>query len=320
MAVLAAVALTAIALIAGLRNGPTADVDEVVFQRTLHAMATGRGYYPSMRDALIAKDGKPPSSARALRLPTLFLGLYKAPERSWRWLVGIPVFATLLLAWRLARPWHAFGGLAGVVLAGCWMVAATPLLYLHLELWGVPLLLAGVLMLRRGRDGSAAWSLAAATGLRELYALALVVGVASRRRWRWLPAVVGVVALLVTHFVLAARVTSASGYEPPLGTDHYSVRYVLSMLSPADRPVAWLVGLACLALGFAGLQAARSVGRDSAAQPMLVYVAVMVPTAVLLGRSYWSLTFGPLLACYVPAVALWFDREESIARDGVGPP
>ena len=73
----------------GIRTGyRTVDVDEVVCRDTVVAMQHGHGYYPAMRDALVAKEGAPPSQVRAVRPPTLYLFLARFPERSWRYLVG----------------------------------------------------------------------------------------------------------------------------------------------------------------------------------------------------------------------------------------
>src|SRR5205085_1387242 len=81
-----AVLLAAAATAEGVKQGNTLrDADEIVFQTTLHEMQVGRGYYPAMRAALVAKEHHPPTQVRAIRPPTLFLLLRPFPARSWRY-------------------------------------------------------------------------------------------------------------------------------------------------------------------------------------------------------------------------------------------
>ncbi|MDQ6727991.1 MAG: DUF2079 domain-containing protein [Actinomycetota bacterium] len=302
IAVLAIILLTAVAVALGVRTGyRTVDVDEVVFHDTLTAMRDGRGYYPAMRDALVAKEGAAPSQIRSVRPPTLYLVLARFPPPWWRYLVGTVYLATMALAWRLARPLHAYGGPVAVVLSGMWMLGASPVLFLHTELWGVPFLLGGALAMRHERWAAAAAALAVAAGLRELYVLALVIGlVVAPRRRPWLVALGVVAVLALVHADLTRGILSAQGREAGFGASHgLSVRYVLDAIGPSDRPLGWLIGVAGLALGSAGLVARW--GQDAAARLLLPFAAVMVPLTVLIGREYWGLVFGPALACFLPA-------------------
>ncbi len=298
LAVLLAVAATLIGAATGYR---TADVDEVVFHRTTVAMADGRGYYPAMRDALVQKEGVPPSQIRSVRPPTLYLLLSRFPSATWRYLVGAVYLAVLLLAWRLGRPLHPHGGPVAVVLAGFWVLGAAPLLFLHTELWGLPLLMAGALAFRQGRWALAACDLAAAAVLRELYVVPLVLGlVIAARRGPWCVAVGVVAALGLLHAGLAADILSPHGREARLGaSDGLSVQYALNALSPSDRPVGWVVGMVGGVLGVLGLR--RRWDDDHAARLLLLSAAVMVPLTVFLGRNYWGLTFGPAVACFSAA-------------------
>jgi hypothetical protein len=137
-------------VLVGLRTGyRETDVDEVVYRDTVVAMQDGQGYYPAMREALVAKEGAPPSQIRSVRPPTLYLFLSRFPPGTWRYLVGAVYLATMLLAWRLARTMHPLGGPIAVFLTGMWMVGASPLFFLNTELWGLPLLLAA-----RSRSGT----------------------------------------------------------------------------------------------------------------------------------------------------------------------
>lgn len=301
IAIIAAAAFALAAVVLGLRTGyRTVDVDELVFRHTIVAMRNGEGYYPAMRDALVAKEGAPPSQVRSVRPPTLYLVLARFPASTWRYLVDAVYLATLLMAWRLARPLHPLGGPVAVFLTGMWILGATPFLFLHTELWAVPFLLAGALAMRNERWAAAAVALAMAALLRELYVLPLLIGllVAPRRR-AFVGAIVVVAGLALIHAGLARDIVAAGGKEPPLGPSGQGVRYLFNALSPSDRPLGWLVGVLGTVLGFLGLWRRRPI--DPAARMLLPFVAVILPLTLLVGREYWGLVFGPALVCYLPA-------------------
>lgn len=310
-----AVFLALVAVVLGIRTGyGTLDVDEAVYRDTTMAMAGGQGYYPAMRDALVAKEGAPPSQIRSVRPPTLYLVLSRFPAGSWRYLVGAVYLAVLLAAWRLGRPLHPIGGPAAVLLTGLWMIGAAPWLFLHAELWGLPLLLGGALAFRDQRWALAAVALAGAGIVREIYVLPLVIALAlaPRRRPFWL-ALAAVGTLGVVHAVLAQDILAGGGKEAAMGaSEGLSWRYVLNAVSPSDGAAGWLVGLVGGALGLAGLRARWS--DDPAARLLLVFAAAIIPLTVFFGRNYWALTFGPALACYVGA-ALTYARAKTSARN-----
>jgi hypothetical protein len=301
VSVILAVLLALAAMLLGVRTGyRTLDVDEVVYHDTVVAMAHGEGYYPAMRDALVRKEGSPPTQIRSVRPPTLYLVLARFPASSWRYMVGGVYLAILLLAWRLGRPLHPAGGPAAVLLTGMWVLGAAPLLFLHTELWGLPLLMAGALACRRERWAVAAALVAGAALLREIYVIPLVIGLimSPRRRPWWIAAgVVGALALV--HASLAREILSAHGKEAPFGASGLSPRYILSTLSPSDRPLGWLLGLIGGILGFAGLRDRWDA--DPAARLLLPFAAVMVPLTVLIGREYWAVAFGPAVVCFAAA-------------------
>jgi hypothetical protein len=319
VAVVAAVLMALLATAVGVRNGyRVVDVDEVVFRRTLVAMERGEGYYPAMRDALVAKEGAPPTQLRSVRPPTLYLFLSRFPPGSWRYLVGAVYLAVLLLAWRLGRPLHPYGGPIAVVVAGMWMLGAAEVLFLHTELWGVPFLLAGALALRHRRWTVAAAMVGLAAVQREIFVIPLLIGlvvVPRRGRRAWVAAVVVVAGLGLLHAILATHVLAAHGREAPFGKSGLGIRYVLSALSPSDQPFGWGIGVLTLVLGFGGLF--RRWSEDAGARVLLVFAAAMVPLTVLIGREYWGLAFGPALACFVPA-ALPGTRPQ--LRPGAGQP
>jgi Predicted membrane protein (DUF2079) len=305
-AVILIVAFTALAVYLGLRTGyHTLDVDEVVFLRTLRAMQHGASYYTAMRHALVLKEEAPPTQLRSIRPPTTFLLLALFPAWSWRWLVGGVYLASLVCAWRLGRQRSPWGGPAAVVLVGLWLMGAAPLLFLHPELWGLPFALAGLLAARGRRWALAAACIGVAVLFRELYAVLFVVGflfAPKRRPW----AIVGaaLVALAAIHAALASSILSAHGREAAFGSGSRGVTYVLTAISPSGSVLGWLIGAATTVGGIWAV-ASRSRGHDRGVERMvLLYVAVMIPLTLILGRDYWDLTYGPLLACFVPA-AVW---------------
>jgi hypothetical protein len=311
-----ALVLALVATVVGVRNGyRVVDVDEVVFRDTIVAMRQGEGYYPAMRDALVAKEGAPPTQVRSIRPPPLFLLLSRFPPASWRYLAGGVYLAILLLAWRLGRPLHPYGGLLAVVLAGMWVLGAAEVLFLHGELWGLPFLLGGALALRNERWALAAVAVGLAAVQREIFVLPLLVGVVVvARRWVWVAVVVVVAGLGLLHVILATDVLASQGREAAFGKSGLSPRYILSALSPSDQPFGWLIGIPTLVLGFRGL--GRRWADDPAARMLLPFAAAMVPLTVFLGREYWGLAFGPVLACYVPAaLAGWTRRASTGARN-----
>lgn len=305
---MAAACFTVIAVLLGVHTGyRTVDVDEVVFHKTVVAMRAGDGYYPAMSDALTAKEGVGPSQIRSVRPPTLYLFLAQFPPGSWRYLVGFVYLATLLLAWRLARALHPLGGPIAVFLTGFWVLGASPYLFLHTELWGVPLLLGGALALRNERWAAAAVALGAAALLRELYLLPLLIGLVlapRRRAFVWALVVVSVVGLV--HAGLAAEIVSEGGQEPALGLSGHGSTYVLRAVSPSDRPLGWVLGVAGTVVGFIGLR--RRWDADAGARLLLLSGAALLTLTVIAGRSYWGLAFGPALACFVPAGLAAVDR------------
>ena len=314
VAVAAAVILALLATMIGVRTGyGLVDVDELVFRDTLVSMQGGEGYYPAMRDALVVKEGAPPTQVRSIRPPTLYLVLSRFPEGSWRYLVGAVYLAVLLLAWRLGRTLHRYGGPIAVTVAGMWVLGATEVLFLHTELWGLPFLLAAALALRHERWALAAVSVGVAALMREIYVLPLLFGlVLVPRRRAWAATLVVVVVLGVIHADLASGVLADQGREAAFGQSGHGFRYILSALSPSDRIFGWVIGIPSLVLGFFGL--AQEWREDAGARLLLPFAAVMVLLTVLVGREYWSLTFGPALACFVPAALAEFSPGHPAER------
>jgi hypothetical protein len=298
---LLAVALALVAVFSGLHTGnKVLDTDEAVYQHTLRSMRSGEGYYPAMRDALILKEQSRPTSVRAIRPPTLFLFLRWFPEGSWRWIVGLVYLGVLLAMARLGEPYGRYGSIVATAAGGVWMIGASSYLYLHAELWGLPFMLGGLLAARHDKNAKAATLIGAATVVRELFGLGLLLGILmSKRRRPWLVVSVFVVALTAVHVWLANSVLSPGGHEIGLGNEPITVHSILRFLSPGDRPVALVLGIAMLAAGFAGI--ARNLLQDRAASLLLPFAAILLVAGVVATRAYWNLTYGPAVTAFVPA-------------------
>lgn len=300
--------MTLTALTAGLRTGwSEVDVDEAVFVETLHEMRRGASYYDAMRDALVTKEGAPPASLRAVRPPTTFLVLRPFPPSSWRWLASAVIACSLTLLWRLARPFGPHGGVVAVVVGGLWLVAAAPLLFLHAELWGLPLLLGAVLALHGGRAVAAAALLVAAVTFRELYVVFLLAAlVVARPRLPFAGALAVVAALLGIHYALAADILSDAGHQVSMGNETLSFAFVLRVLSPGESTVGGVLGVAVL--GGAAWGLATRWPTDVAARVVAPAALALAVGAVVATRTYWALTFAPVAAAYVPAAPLLHRR------------
>jgi hypothetical protein len=293
---------TALAIAVGLRTGyHSVDIDEVVYVRTLNAMHHGSSYYDAMRRALVLKDGAPPTQVRSVRLPTMFLLVAPLPSWSWRWAVGVVYAAALALAWHLGRSCAKWGGVVAVLLVGFWVLGASPVLFLHPELWGLPFALAGVLAARRDRWAAAAACIAVAVAFRELYGVLFLAGlVFAPKRRPWVIAGLVLLGLAAVHVAYTSSILVAHGREPAFGSGSRGLAHALSSISPSDRALGWLVGAAGTV---AGLWYLAARGREPGARVermALAFAAAMVPVTILLGRVYWGLTYGPLLACFMP--------------------
>jgi hypothetical protein len=160
---------------------------------------------------------------------------------------------------------------------------------------------------RREEDGSAAALVATATIMRELYGLALLIGLlVGRSKRNWLLAIGVVVSLAGLHVVLARDVIAAHGHQVALGNEPITLHSFLRFISPGDRSVAFALGIVMLMLGFVGL--ARNLV-DRTARILLPFAAIMLPLGVIATRSYWNLTYGPAVSAFAVA-ALSLNRKE----------
>ena len=284
----------------GLRTGMTVqDEDEAIYVRTLHSMQAGAGYYPAMQEALTAKEGAPPASVRAIRPPTIFLFLRWFPESTWRLLAGGVFAVTLALVWLLARRDGDVAGIWASLLAFAWLSPASPYLFLHAELWGLPFFLAGLYKLRQGRDGPAAAFMVDATLTRELFGLGLIFALLTRRRRAWIYGALVSAAAAAVHVLFAQGILSATGHDAPLRNAPYNAAFLLKAIGPGTSIVSGIFGAAVLLFAIVAL--VRRYTSDPAAAVLFPFAIAVGVAGLVATRLYWNLTWGPALAAFAPA-------------------
>jgi hypothetical protein len=283
MAALIALGMVLVGSVVGARS-TVVDVDEVLYRSTITHMQDGDSYYDAFAAAINEKSGVGPSQVRSVRTPVVSVLLAPFPGSTWRWFAAIPALALCLTAALLAGPAMLEQRLAAG-LTGVWMVVSLPLLYLHAELWGAPLVLGAALVIRARRDLPGAALCLAATGIRELFGASLLVGLLVRRDRRpWLAALALAGVGAAMHARWASRILDPSGFEPPLvALDPYS-RYV----SPGAAGVAQVLGVALLAAAILGWWLRR---QDEAFRYLAGFAVPMIAATALCGRTYWSLTW-----------------------------
>ena len=281
-------------------------VDQVIYRETTEDMRRGDGYYAAMDRALRETNG-PAESARAFRLPGIFLLWRVLPSQGWVWALFVLVVAATSFAilqattvalvapafaayvFRLARP-YSFS-------ADSWLDQ-----YLLVELWALPLLVGAVVAWRRERRGIAVAGFAlAATLVRELVVGLLLTGlvVAWRRRrpaWPWAVALLAAVAMAVAHVRWADPHLVAHGAEEELlgsGQPPWTITAMMATGLPAPLVVGPL-------LWFLSIRRLWRLDRE-----LLAFLAPLLAlplSGLLIGRDYWGFLVAPLL--------LWLALEE----------
>lgn len=294
------------------------DIDQVVYEDTLHRMQDGQGYYEATRASLIEKDGLPPTQVRSYRTP-IVLGLLRyIPEQSWRYVAGLFFAATIGLCAALAHPFGRHAASVAAVLVGFWTIGYAPLLYLHAEIWALPLALGALLLVRRAapRVSPAALALlTTATLIRELFGLLLLLvvvqglvsrkGLITKRLFSWpelwprLAAVAALLGGMALHAAAAAPYLAEVGYEPPFGNEGMKPAYLASAIGPGTPPLGLLIGLLGIAFGTIGFIRLRHT--DPVARAVGIHSLVLLVLTLTIGRVYWSYVSGPLFAAFVPA-------------------
>jgi hypothetical protein len=295
---------------------PVRDVDEIVYIDTLRAMQDDVGYYPAMRDALVAKEGEPPTQVRSFRTPVVFWTLSSVPESLWRLLAGLVFAASIAFGAHLAKPFGPYAPPIAAAGIGLMAISYSQHLYLHAEVWALPWILAGLIALRQ-KGAAAPWLMAFGLAVRELFALLFLFSIVKswavskdQRRW-WIAAGASVSAFGAYHAYRASGFVEGTGYEASFGNEKMNLNFLLSAVSPGDSPFGWMIGLLLLVAGTKGLLNVRKI--DPIAPVVAGHLLLMVPLTLVLGRVYWGFTFVPLLAIYAPAA--WSRPEISGQAD-----
>jgi len=296
----AAVAITALAVGAGLAAANTSvDIDEALYRRVVTDMRAGAGYYDAVQfGADQSFSGEVPRQLGhvwAVRPPTAYLVWRLADPDAWRWLVALPIGASLVALVMLSRRGPRWSASVAVGLASLWVLRFTPHLYLHTELWSMPLLLWGAALLRR-RPAMAAAVLLSAALTREILVVGLLVGLVvvladgrdrdpRRAAMPWLAAIAVWAVALVVHSSLAVDALTPGVADPPFWNPALGADYRLGAFFPGQ---SWLPSapLVVFLVGLAGAWMAR--GRDPAARFVVTLCPLLTAATLVVARPYWQ--------------------------------
>jgi hypothetical protein len=253
------------------------DRDPAAFRDTYLHMREGLGYYKAADLGLRDHSIGPVSSARGMRLPTVFL--------LWRVVGGLHAVWLLYLALVVVGT-----AVAAILLVRSPLLAALPALYLFRlgrdayplpELWAVPFVAWTMAATAANRPRLAAALATVATAIRELAFPMLLGGliVSIRRRgdwWAWVAGTAVVLAVFAIHSHLASPFLRTPGNEAPLlGSARFPSSFVdligfnlvgRAVIGPALFALAiwhvyerrWLVAFGpFLAIGLVGLLVER---------------------------------------------------------------
>jgi hypothetical protein len=125
-----------------------------------------------------------------------------------------------------------------------------------------------------------------------------------------------VVVAAAVHVVLASRILDESGREAGFVLET-TVGEMLDRLGPGAGLVANAVGLLVVAVGLWVLIATSRTGEVPDARVALTAVVPLAIATVTVGRTYWALTFAPVLAAYAAMAVGWL--PVAWARGGPSP-
>lgn len=270
------------------------DLDSQYYQATARDVASGAGYYTAATDNLV----HPPSSVRAVRLPTSTVLLAKLPPASWPVANTVLWWMALLIIVAWGRWWAAACGFL-------WTLAAVSTgTYLYQEIFGLPFVLMGLWAADRGRHRQAMWWILAAVAFRELYAVALIAGFVTTRHRRY------IVGLGIAGVAYAAHVLAVLPHLDPDGTQApfslYSseLSHAWRVLAPAGPVSHRLYGLVILAM------VVGCAWRWLSQHPTIgVYVGGMMMLSMWSGRWYWQTCYGMVL-CLAATTNSWLRASE----------
>jgi hypothetical protein len=288
------------------------DVDQRVYESVLHGLKHGDNYYSAFQNALHNKElngpghGRNASSIRAFREPYLYYALHFFPAKTWRLLSLVACFILLWLGRSIALDIDPRGSILSVVLLGCWTAASSSYLYLHAELWGVAFAMIGMWFLHKGRDGAAVIFFVIASAVRELFLPLLFFGLLfSKKKRDFAIGLLVAAALYGLHYMWGAGHLVKHGYQPALGFRGISVQIFTKGLGASTTTLGRIVGLLGLS-GFVVLWKQRKVLHESLI--IFSFCLLMLVLDEAIGRQYWSLLYGPLLATYTAGIFSVFER------------
>lgn len=288
-ALLIAIAVVVIGLVLAHQQD-TPDVDQQIFTDVIVGVQQGGDYYSVTDDVLADTYGVRMGNFRAYRLPTLYVFLSAFDKGVWVFLAAAPALAMAVGAILLAGT-DALTQRIAAVLAGMWILASLPRLYLYAELWAGPFLVFAGIMVRQKREGRAAVLCLVGALIRELLFAGIVVGIflalVGRRDslGTWMKAAVAFIVAMLVHIYFVSSHLDPNGGIPALGN---AGLFDWIMISPGTSDVAIAIGPPLVALAFVGLWLRRD---DPAFRYLGLYAVPMVVATLLADRGYWSLTW-----------------------------
>lgn len=301
--------------------GPQGHADHFTYRRTVAYMQDGRGYYDAMQQAFADIDTTL-GHARAYRMPTAFW--------IWRWIpedllyvafLAVVVVGTTALLVRLTEhPWAVLPVPLYLLHAGRLEGGGVTELWLLVEFWSVPALVAGVLAWERGRDGLSAGCFLFAALLREVSVPILGMGLVlahlrGRDRRPWLASLLAFAVAFGVHLTVAGNRIEPPGNDAVLwgtGDPPGTIVHLATYLLPGPA-VLWLA-----AWVLAIWQAHR---RDLLL--LLAPVLGLPALGLFVDRPYWGLVVVPFvlwLAGEAVAERLSAERRRGAAAEGSSPP
>lgn len=274
-------------------QGPPPDADWALSIDTVERMRSGQGFYWAYRDAA----GMPMERPRSVRQPAYFLLRAQLPQGTEEAVGVAAMIGTLVLIAGIARrEFGDRGAIAAVAVYGAYTMTYADATSTHAEHAAVLLAVIGVQRALADRPAQAAWWVAAATLVREHFAVMLAIGVVvfwRRARLQWLTASLIAAWALVAHGLAARGILVPAGYGAEAG---YTETFLLPAwygLGLAGTRIVWALGFVLLAAGLVG--AARRRG-DPVFAWMTLCCFVLAAATAYGGRYYWTPMWVPFVA------------------------
>jgi hypothetical protein len=284
-----------------MRAGAVAHLDHISYRNTVALMRRHQGFYAAFQQGFGQHSGDHIGTARAFRLPTMFL-LWRwiPPSLLWPSFLVLVVGGTVLLLLLISDVPPVVLPVAAYLL----MAGRTPSQgydeWLLLELWALPAMVGCLVAWRRQRWWAAAGLALLAFLVRETAAPLLIGGLAAswRERERIVPWVVAsglAVVAYVAHLAAASHHLVHPGTDmAELGTGHppASMLHMVGWMVPGPD----LIGLAIWAVAVAEVWRRREL--------LLVGPVLAIPVlGLFVERPYWGLVVVPFVFFYAGEAA-----------------